>query len=56
MDSNKKLLSSVNNEFKQKENNKSQESMNQQEMKLSPLEKKKSLKVSNLYRRIIELF
>ena len=56
LDSNKKLLSSVNNEFKQKENNKSQESMNQQEIKLSPLEKKIDLKVSNLYRRIIELF
>ena len=56
LDSNKKLLSSTNNEFRQKEVVKTQKLINEKEMKLSPLDKEGKLKISNFYKRLIELF
>lgn len=56
LDSNKKLLSSINNEFRQKEVIKTQKLINEEEMKLSPLDKEEKLKISNFYKKLMELF
>lgn len=56
LDSNKKLLSSINSEVKQKETTKVQNKTLDEDMKLSPLNKEEKLKINRFYKKLLEWF
>ena len=56
LDSNKKLLSSMNNEFKQKELIQNQNRTDKEDIKLSPLKKEEKIKINNFYKKLLEWF
>lgn len=56
LDSNKKLLSSINSEVKQKEVIKVQNKTIDEDMKLSPLNKEEKLKINRFYKKLLEWF
>ncbi len=56
LDSNKKLLSSINEESKQKETIKVQNKIIDENMKLSPLNREEKLKINSFYKKLLEWF
>lgn len=56
LDSNKKLLSSINSETKQIETIKVQNKTIDEDMKLSPLNKEEKLKINRFYKKLLEWF
>jgi cell division protein FtsA len=56
LDSNKKLLSSINKDYKQKELFKLQEEIKKEDVKLTPLEPKIKSKITDLYKTLVDMF
>lgn len=56
LDSNKKLLSSTDNDFKQKETIIVQNKILDENMKLSPLNREEKLKINSFYKKLLEWF
>lgn len=56
LNSNKKLLSSINEESKQKETIKVQNKIIDENMKLSPLNREEKLKINSFYKKLLEWF
>lgn len=56
LDSNRQLLSSINNEFKQKEIIRSEENSNKENIKLTPLKSKMPQKMNSFYKKLFEWF
>lgn len=56
LDSNKKLLSSINIEYKQKESIETLEKTKKDDVKLTPLQPKIKPKITDLYKKLFELF